>query len=108
MAAAVDRRPRGGVANPLVDVEAFGTQYPAMYGGQAPALIWQRFMAAAHADKPVAAFPPASTGGAAGGPGPQRGGMPLDAAVGTLTAAGFKAAIAPVLLRRPSRCPWVT
>lgn len=87
--------PRGGVANPLVDVEAFGTQYPAMYGGQAPALIWQRFMAAAHADKPVAAFPPASKAALPAVQVPNVVGMPLDAAVGTLTAAGFKAAIAP-------------
>ena len=64
----------GGISTRWWMSRPSGTQYPAMYGGQAPALIWQRFMAAAHRDKPVAASRPLlGWRGLPGGPGPQRG-----------------------------------
>lgn len=87
--------PSGGVANPLVNVTAFGQEYKEMYGGQAPAKIWQLTMSKAHEGRPVAQFPPANKPPLPSVTVPNVVGLPLDAALGVLTAAGFTAQIAP-------------
>lgn len=88
--------PAGGVANPLVDVVAFGEPFKEMYGGQAPARIWQLTMAKAHEGRPVAQFPPANKPSLPVVTVPNVVGMPLDAAFGALTDAGFTVEVAPI------------
>lgn len=87
--------PVGGVANPLVDVTAFGQTYKEMYGGQAPATIWQLTMAKAHEGRPVAQFPPGNKPTLPAVTVPNVVGMPLAAAFGALTDAGFTVEVAP-------------
>ena len=89
--------PRGGVANPLVNVSAYGgtTVLPEVYGGQIPARIFKDFMGPAHEGRPVASFPPANRPLLPSVAVPNVVGMPLDAAVGALTDAGFTVEIAP-------------
>ncbi|MCB0915940.1 MAG: penicillin-binding protein [Actinobacteria bacterium] len=87
--------PRGGVANPMVDVVAFGQFYKEMYGGQAPAQLWQQTMAAAHEGRPVAQFPPGNKPSLPSVLVPNVVGMPLDSALGALTEAGFTVQISP-------------
>jgi membrane peptidoglycan carboxypeptidase len=87
--------PRGGVANPMVNVTAFGQAYPEMYGGQAPAQIWQQTMSVAHEGRPVAQFPPGNKPTLPSVLVPNVVGMPLDAALGALVDAGFTVQISP-------------
>lgn len=87
--------PRGGVANPMVDVVAFGQLYPEMYGGQAPAQIWQQTMAAAHDGRPVVQFPPGNKPSLPSVLVPNVVGMPVDAALGALAEADFTVTISP-------------
>ena len=87
--------PAGGVAHPLTDVTVFGQNYPELFGGQAPALLWQQFMSAALNGKPTEQFPAANKPALPAVGVPNVVGMPLDAAVGALHDAGFTVAIAP-------------
>lgn len=89
--------PRGGVANPLVNVSAYGgsVALPEVYGGQLPARIFKEFMGPAHEGRPVASFPQADRPLLPSVAVPNVVGMPLDAAVGALTDAGFTVEIAP-------------
>ncbi len=87
--------PRGGVANPMVDVVAFGQFYKEMYGGQAPAQIWQQTMAAAHDGRPVVQFPPGNKPSLPSVLVPNVVGMPVDAALGALAEADFTVTISP-------------
>lgn len=88
--------PRGGVANPLFDVTAYGDQFlPKVYGGQVPARIWKDTMAKALEGAPVLQFPAASKAPLPTVQVPNVAGLPIDSAVGVLTAAGFTVRVAP-------------
>lgn len=88
--------PRGGVANPLINVSAYsGSVFlPEVYGGQLPAQIFKSFMGPAHEGRPVASFPPANRPVLPTVAVPNVVGLPLDAAVGALADAGFATEIA--------------
>ncbi len=102
--------PRGGVANPLRDVTAFGTAYPEVYGGKVPGPIWKNIMATASASRPIANFPPANKTPLPAVTVPNVVGLPVDAAVGALQAAGFEVQIAPqtAALSQPLPSGYVT
>lgn len=89
--------PRGGVANPLINVSAYQNSVflPEVFGGQLPAQIFKSFMAPAHEGRPVASFPPANRPVLPAVAVPNVVGMPLDAAVGALADAGFAVEISP-------------
>jgi len=88
--------PSGGVASPLVNVTAYRDQFfPEMYGGQVPARIFKTFMSTAHEGRPVFPFPAANRPVLPSVTVPNVVGMPLDAALGALTAAGFSVEISP-------------
>lgn len=89
--------PRGGVANPLVNVSAYGGSqfFPEVYGGQIPASIFQDFMAVSHEGRPQVSFPPADKISLPTVAVPNVVGMPLDAAIGALTDVGLTVEISP-------------
>lgn len=89
--------PRGGVANPLVNVSAYGGSqfFSQVFGGQIPASIFQDFMALSHEGRPQVAFPPGNQIPLPTVAVPNVVGMPLDAALGALTDVGLVVEISP-------------
>lgn len=86
--------PRGGPANPLRDVVAYGETLPEVYGGLVPGPIWRQTMAAAHTNLPVVAFPGADKPPLPTVTVPNVIGLPTAQAVGALQSAGFRVKVA--------------
>jgi membrane peptidoglycan carboxypeptidase len=99
--------PRGGVANPLTNVSAYGgTQFfSQVFGGQIPASIFKDFMSSSHEGRPPVAFPPATQISLPTVSVPNVVGMPLDAALGALTDVGLTVQIAPETAASPQALP---
>lgn len=86
--------PRGGPGNPLREVTAFGEFYEEVYGGKVPGPIWKQIMSTSLADQPVMNFPGPTAAALPAAAVPNVVGMPLDAAVGTLSEVGLTVEIA--------------
>lgn len=97
--------PLGGPTHPLRDVVAFGEFYDEVYGGAVPGPIWKQIMATALADAPVVNFPTGNVTPLPAVAVPNVVGLPLDAALGALTAAGFTVEVAPGTLAAQQPLP---
>lgn len=97
--------PLGGPTNPLRDVVAFGETYDEVYGGAVPGPIWKQIMSTSLANAPVVNFPAGNVTPLPAVAVPNVVGLPLDAALGALSAAGFTVEVAPGTLAAQQPMP---